>query len=154
MGKLWVAKTNGRRMYLPVAGDDINTPNTAIPISLISGEIRNYGEPIVLKHPTFGTITIDLRTPGIVGSCNRCGACCTHRVEDCPNPGKCRWSYDPDIDRHKCPHLQVDDARRFGEVENAKCALYANILDHYKGCAYPPDTIDPLWANCGYRVEE
>lgn len=150
MGKVWILKSDGKRFHLPVQGNDVNTPDTAIDVSMVQAMSINrcYSEPIIINHPTFGQFIIDMNREGLTGSCNQCGQCCTHPVGDCP--GNCAWSYRSDIDAHACPYLVVDKVQKFPQAGNTSCSLYATILDDYKGCAYPPDTVNPLWINCGY----
>ena len=153
MGKLWVEKSNGNLIHLNVVGDDVNSPDDVIkvPVNLITSVNRCYGEQIIIAPPQLGTVTIDLRPAGITGSCNQCGHCCSHLVADCPHPtGDCGWPYREDINCHACQYLVVDKWRKWPQAGNTSCSLYANILDNFKGCAYPPDVIKPEWINCGY----
>lgn len=150
MGKVWILRSDGKRCHLPIQGDDVNTPDTAIDVSMVQSIAINkcYGQPIVVNHPTFGQFTIDMRRDGMTGACNQCGMCCTHLVEDCP--GNCAWPYRADIDCHACPHLVVENIHKWPKAGNSYCDIYGTILDVYKGCAYPPKAIRPEWTNCGY----
>lgn len=152
MGKIWLETTDGSLIHLPVVGDDINSPDDAerIPTSILISANRRYGEQIEINHPTYGIIIFDLRSPGIIGSCNQCGHCCSHLVEDCPFPPECGWPYNADIDAHACQHLIINNKNRWPQANNTSCAVYATILNTYKGCAYSPKVINPLWVNCGY----
>ena len=156
MGKLWVEKSNGNLIHLNVVGNDVNSPDDAIkvPVNLISIANRCYGEQIIIATPQLGTITIDLRPPGIIGSCVQCGHCCSHLVANCPRPEGCGWPYRSDIDAHACQHLVVDKWRKWPEAGNTSCAMHSAILDYSKGCAYPLSIgeINPLWINCGYSI--
>jgi len=152
MGLVWILRTDGKRCHLPVQGDDVNTPDTAIDVSFIQAVTidKCFGEPIVVNHPIFGQFTIDMRYPGIIGSCNQCGQCCTHPVEACP--GNCAWPYRSDIDCHACPHLVVDKVNKWPQANNTYCDIYQTILDVFKGCAYPPRALHPHMTNCGYSL--
>ena len=150
MGKIWVRLSTEKVIHLPIVENDVNTAVNPIDIPPAVSVNRCFSEQRIIVHPTLGTITFDFRPPGIIGSCNQCGHCCTHLVGDCLNPSDCAWSYNSDIDAHACPYLVIDKWRKFPEPNNTECSLYADILNQYKGCAYVPDAINPLWINCGY----
>lgn len=157
MGKVWILRSDGKRCHLPVQGEaDVNTPATAIDVSMVQAVAINrcYCQPIAINHPTFGQFTIDLCPSGITGECVQCGHCCTHLVENCPDPENCAWPYREDIDCHACPNLIVKNPKKFPQAGNTTCSIYENILDQHKECAYPPDIINPLWINCGYGLEQ
>ena len=155
MGKIWVETSDGRLIHLPILEDDYNTPDdpVRIPVSLISSVNRCYSDQKVISYGD-DTITLDMRPPGIIGSCNQCGHCCSHLVEDCPRPEGCGWPYRSDIDAHACQHLVVNKWRKWPQAGNTSCAMYSTILDFSKGCAYPWSIgeINPLWINCGYSI--
>lgn len=155
MGKVWLETSDGRLIHLPVVGDDINTPDSVIKIStaLILDMNRCYGQQIIVNSSTYGQFTLDLRPNGIIGSCNQCGHCCSHLVEDCPTPPECGWPLraiksHPDV--HACQYLIISKENKWPQANNTSCALYGDILNTYKGCAYPPKVIKPEWINCGY----
>ena len=151
MGKIWVQRSDGRVIHLPIVEDDFNTPDDPIVLPPVLAVNRCYNQQIQVVHPTLGTITFDFMPPGLTGSCNQCGHCCSHLVEDCPHPtGDCGWPYNADIDAHACQYLTVLKKNKWPQAGNTECSLYADILNTFKGCAYPPDVIDPLWINCGY----
>jgi len=152
MGKIWLETSDGKLIHLPVVGDDVNTPDDIIkiPTSLILSMNCCYGQQIIVNSPTYGQFTLDLRPDGITGSCNQCGHCCTHLVSDCPAPSECSWPYRADIDAHVCQHLIIDKVNKWPQANNTSCALYGDILNTYKGCAYPPKVIKSEWINCGY----
>ena len=153
MGKIWLETTKGKLIHLPVVGDDVNSPDDAvrIPTSVFTKQNRCYGEQFQIEHPTYGTITLDLRPPGIAGECNQCGVCCSHPIADCPHPpGDCRYPSHPNLDYHVCQYLTIYKWRKWGDPDNSECSIFSTILDNFKGCAYPPDTIDPCMTNCGY----
>ena len=152
MGKIWLETTNGNLIHLPIVGEDFNSPDDAakIPASIVINMARGYGEQITIVHPTLGQITLDLRPGGITGECNRCGHCCTHPLSECTNPPDCGWPYNTDLDLHVCSHLVINRINQWPRKDNTYCDLYADILNVYKGCAYPPKAINPLWVNCGY----
>ena len=150
MGKIWLETTDGRLIHLPIVEDDFNSPDdpVRIPTLMVLNMNRCYGAQIIVVHPTLGTITLDLRPDGITGTCNQCGHCCTHPASECVEP--CGYIYHEDLDLHVCQHLVINKWRKFPQAGNTSCALYSDILNTYKGCAYPPKAINPLWVNCGY----
>ena len=150
MGKIWVQTSSGRTIHLPIVEDDINTADDPILLPEMLSVNRCYSQQIVVAHPTLGTITFDFRPPGIIGSCNQCGHCCSHPLSECTNPPDCGYIYHEDLDLHVCQHLVINKLRKFPQAGNTSCALYADILNTYKGCAYVPKAINPLWINCGY----
>ena len=150
MGKIWVETSSGRIIHLPIVEADINTADDPIVLPEMLSVNRCFSEQTIVDHPTLGTITFDFRPPGIIGSCNQCGQCCTHLVEDCPHPPECGWPYRSDIDAHACQYLIVNKWRKWPQAGNTECALYGDILNQFKGCAYVPDVIKPEWINCGY----
>ena len=153
MGKIWVQTPSGKIIHLPIVEDDVNTADTPIQLStaLVAVMNRCYSQPIAIVHPTLGSITFDFRPPGITGSCNQCGQCCSHPVADCLHPtGDCGYPYRADIDAHACQYLTVFKRNKWPQAGNTECSLYADILNQFKGCAYVPDVIDPKWINCGY----
>jgi hypothetical protein len=158
MGKIWLQKTNGALIHLPVVGADVNTPDSAVKISVsaVSSVNRCWSNQIVVNHPTYGQFTIDLRPPGIVGSCNQCGQCCSHPLANCPDlGGECGYILHPDLNIHVCQHLTINKWRKWGDPDNTSCSIYASILDSSKGCAYPPDAdeIMPWWTSCGFSED-
>ena len=152
MGKIWIQTTDNRLIHLPVVGDNVNSPDGAIriPTSIIVNQDRCYGQQIVVNSPQYGSFTIDLRPPGITGSCNQCGQCCGHPVADCPTPPDCGYVLNEDLNWHVCQYLSIKNWRKWGQAGNTTCYLYESILDHFKGCAYPPKTIHPWMTGCGY----
>ena len=155
MGKIWVQTSSGRIIHLPIVEDDINTADDPIVLPPMLSVNRCFSEQTIIAHPTLGTITFDFRPPGIIGSCNQCGHCCTHPESEClatidGHPENCGYIYHEDLDLHVCQHLVIDKWRKFPQAGNTSCVLYGDILNTYKGCAYPPKTINPLWINCGY----
>lgn len=152
MGKIWLETSDGRLIHLPVVGDDVNSCTDAIriPASVIVNQDRCYSQPIVIVTPQLGQVTIDLRPTGIIGSCNQCGMCCGHPVSDCPNPPDCGYILHEDLNWHVCQYLVIDKWRKWGDPNNSSCSLYQDILDYFKGCAYPPDEITPWMSSCGY----
>lgn len=156
MGLIWLQTSDGKRIHLPVTGDlDVNTPDTAIDVSMVQAIAINrcYSEPIIVNHPTFGQFTIDLMLGrNLTGSCNQCGQCCTHPVDQCLNPSVCWWPYNATVEGHKCPHLIIERANKWPNPGNTYCDVYATILDVFKGCSYPPRNIHPWMTNCGYTV--
>ena len=153
MGKIWVQTPSGRTIHLPIVEDDVNTADDPIELPEMLSVNRCYSQQIVVVHPTLGTITLDLRPDGITGTCNQCGHCCSHLVADCQDPPDCGWPLrtiprQPDF--HACQHLIISKENKWPQAGNTTCGLYGDILNIYKGCAYPPKAIDPLWVNCGY----
>lgn len=156
MGKIWVQTTEGKLIHIPIVEDDFNTPDdpVKIPTSVVVGGVgRCFSEQRQIVHPTYGTITFDfMQDSGKTGSCNQCGQCCTHPVDDCLNPALCTWAYDVDIDAHACQYLVIDKKNKWPDPGNTSCSIYANILNVFKGCAYPPRNIHSWMFNCGYTV--
>lgn len=153
MGKIWLEDTGGRLIHLPIVGDDFNTPDDPekISTSILTSVNKCFGQQIQVIHPTYGTIIFDFRPLGIIGSCNQCGQCCSHPVDACPYPtGDCGYPYRADIDCHACQYLTVFKVNKWGLKDNTECSLYADILNRFKGCAYPPDEILSHMTNCGY----
>ena len=152
MGKIWLQTTSGRLIHLPVVGDDVNTPDEAekISVSLLSAD-RCFSSQISVVHPTKGSIAFDFMAgSGLTGSCNQCGQCCTHPVDACPDPkGECGWPYRADINSHACKYLRVINKNKWPKPGNTQCSIYADILNVFKGCAYPPELL-PHMTNCGY----
>jgi len=154
MGKIWLQTSDERLIHLPVVGDDVNTPDDAvkIPTSVIVNQNRCYGQQIEVDLSGYGkgTVTIDLRPDGITGSCNQCGVCCSHPENECL--GNCNYitNVKAPAGYHVCQHLTIAKAKDWGKAENTTCFIYDNILNTFKGCAYPPKVINPLWTNCGY----
>jgi len=137
-----------------VQGSDVNHPGDVIeiPTSFIMTINRCWSQPFVVNHPTYGSFTIDLRPDGIIGSCNQCGMCCAHPADTCQwgSLEACGYILIPQLNIHACQHLIIDKTNKWGQANNTECELYANILDYYKGCAYPPKAIDPWWTGCGF----
>ena len=151
MGKVWLRLSTGRVIHLPILEDDVNTADNPIDIPPIVSMNRCFSKYLVYDHPTFGTITFNLNTAGHIGDCNQCGHCCSHLVENCPDPeGNCGWPYNADIDAHACQHLSIKNKNKWPQANNTSCSIYVDILLESKGCAYVPDVINPLWINCGY----
>lgn len=154
MGKLWLQRTNGKRIHIPVQGADINTPDTAITVGTVQAIAANrcLSQAFQVSHPTYGLVTIDFSNPNLIGSCNQCGMCCTHAITDCPDPGgDCGWPLNTDLNIHMCQHLTITgNWRQWPKAGITECALYSEILDNFKGCAYVPDVILPEWTKCGF----
>jgi len=150
MGKIWVQVSSGRTIHLPIVEDDVNTADDPIVLPPMLSVNRCFSEQTIIAHPTLGTITFDFRPPGIIGSCNQCGMCCGHPVEDCPTPPDCGYILYEDLNWHVCQYLTINKWRKWGEAGNSECSLYADILNQFKGCVYPPDEIKPHMTGCGY----
>jgi hypothetical protein len=150
MGKCWLETTTGKLIHLPV----VNTPDdpVRIPTSIILNMNRCYSNQIEILSPTYGAIIFDFMQDSLfTGSCNQCGLCCSHPVGNCPHPtGNCGYLLHPNLDYHVCQHLVIDKWRKWGDIGNTECAIYTDILNQFKGCVWPPDTIEPHMINCGF----
>ena len=161
MGKIWLTTSDNRLIHLDVQGDDVNDPDTAkqlpVSVALISGLNRCWSNPIQIISPIYGSITIDLmQNSGLTGSCNQCGMCCGHPVADCiggpHSPIPCGLILNTDIDWHVCQYLDIRNRNKWGDPNNSECTVYSNLLNVFKGCAYPPLHIHPWMTGCGYTV--
>lgn len=148
MGKLWLQRSDGRRIHIPIQEADVNTPDTAILVSNVQAVNRVWSQPIQVAHPTYGTFTIDFSNPNLTGSCNQCGMCCSHLSSGCT--GNCGYIPHAQLPIHHCQHLDIFNRNKWGQANNTQCTLYANILDNFKGCVYVPDVILPEWTGCGF----
>lgn len=156
MGKIWLQTTDGRLIHLPIVGEDKNTPDdpVKIPVSIIGGVNRCYSQQIQVVHPSKGTIVFDFKQGSpLIGSCNQCGQCCTHPVNACKSPaGECGWPYRANINAHACQYLKVIRLNKWGQAGNSECSIYADILNRFKGCAFPPEELKPHMTSCGYHL--
>lgn len=154
-GKVWIITAYDKIIYLTVQGDvDINTPED--PISMPSGIMvdRCFAYPYEVVDPIYGTFYIDLMPSNYTGTCNRCGECCGHPVEDCQweSLEVCGYVLNTNLNWHVCQHLVIDNWHQWGKPNNTTCELYATILDDYKGCAYPPLHFKSWMTDCGYSI--
>lgn len=157
MGKIWLETTDGRLIHLPIVGDDFNSPDDAerIPTSILVNRNRCFSELIEVVSPQYGTITFDFTEPGRTGSCNQCGQCCTHPVDQCPAGGDCAWplrQIQNHDDVHACQHLTIFKDNKWGDPGNTECSIYTDLINTYKGCMYPltQEKIKPWMFSCGF----
>jgi len=157
MGVVWIQKTDGSLIHIPVEGADVNTPDNALDTPVTTGAIQSvnrcWSNSFEYNHPTLGVFTINLMPPNVTGSCNQCGMCCGHPVADCPDSGgECGYILNTDIGWHVCEFLDIKNWRQWPKANLTTCLKYETILDFSKACAYPPDAdeIKPWWTLCGF----
>lgn len=154
MGKIWFQTSSGKRVYLPVVGNDINTPDTAIATSGVQSLINNrcLSGTFQVVVPTYGTITFDFTVPGRTGSCNQCGQCCGHPPANCTEGANCDYVIDSKSGWHVCQYLEVL-GKGIGKSDGTRCTLRATILDNMKGCIFFPEKaseIESYMTSCGF----
>ena len=155
MGKIWVQTPSGRIIHLPIVEADINTADDPIVLPAMLSINRCYDANIQVVHPTLGTITFEFAPLGRTGSCNDCGACCSHPAVDCPHPpNDCGYIINPDLpDWHICQYLIINKWRKWGDAGNTECSFGTDIMNSSKGCTlFPtvPAEIKSHMTNCGY----
>ena len=150
MGKLWLQRSDGRKIHIPVQGSDINTSDNPIVVGMVQAVAANrcLSQPFQIVHPTYGSVTINFSNPNLTGSCNQCGMCCAHPSSGCT--GDCGYVPHAQLPIHHCQYLDIVNRNKWGQANNTSCTLYSEILDNFKGCAYVPDAIDPWWTGCGF----
>jgi len=147
MGKVWFEDSRGHKFHLPVVGEDVNTPYTAIHVSEFSAVGMMYSGTVAVAIPGHPPFTFDFSPPGRSGSCRRCGLCCTHGPESEPN--NCDWVMNEEYGVHCCPHLEIDPRpNSLGREGRCSCAKRNNILDGYKGCALWPRAANDVYEWC------
>ena len=160
MGVIWVQTNEGQLIHLPVLGPDINTPDTLprISYSLIPIEAIQSGVIFPLFIEGIGIVMFDFTVPGRVGSCTRCGSCCTHPIDCCHNQNKCGYIHDLQYNVHKCKHLIINPGdSKLGEPGQTSCAIYGDIINKAKGCLHGPQSkkeIMPWMSRCGFKFKE
>jgi len=157
MGKIWLETSSGKLIHLPVQGDDFNSPDDdiRIPATIMINKNRCYSQPITVSIPGRGTVTIDfMQDSGLTGSCNQCGMCCGHPAGDCQwgSLEACGYVLNADINWHVCQHLVISNWHKWGAKNNTSCAIYADLINIFKGCIYPPLHMKPWMTGCGYSV--
>jgi len=158
MGVIWLQRTDGRLIHLPIVGEDFNTPDDAvkIPTAVVVDRNRCFSGQIQIVSPTYGSFTFDFTETGRTGSCNQCGQCCTHPIEECPDPeGNCGWPLRvikkfPSV--HACQHLTIINETKWGQSGNTECSIYTDLINIFKGCMYPLNQSDwrPWMTSCGF----
>ena len=157
MGKIWLQRTDGNLIHLPIVGDDFNSPDDAIriPTAVLVNRNRCFSGTIEIISPTYGTIIFDFTEDGRTGECNQCGQCCTHPADVCSDPVRCGYVLKtfrklPDI--HACQYLTIINDNKWGEAANTECSIYTDLINISKGCMYPipQNEMYPHMTSCGF----
>ena len=155
MGVIWLELNNGEVIHMPIVGVDYNTVDTPFPSSDTTCWMKDGKRVLTILHPELGPTDYVVEAIGRSGSCISCGQCCTHSIDDCPNKkGECGWQEDIELGVHACEYLEVTD---LGKEGGAKCSIWKDILDRFKGCLLTPERqgdILPHMTSCGFSFNK